>query len=403
LQPKLNSEIYKQIGKYGVEKIYSIYAESKSNFEDIIQADINDEEFTALLLNAQFSPQFNTKTTDFNLKDLFFRSNFRLPKAASYLYSANLSSLSDSHGDIDEYEDKGWMIKRRYYKKDFVESVKQQLCDFNYSVPRLNNGVKYHRNDILNKTVSELESSTFSSNLTDVLIKKNSPIGKIIYDENLINTVSKLCGNQVFLVGAASLYAKDKPEDILPEEWKNTAHAWHFDYSHLKFVKVFIFLSDVLDEGYGPHSFIESSHEENLLYPQNVQDFLIYKTYARGYIEGRVKDEWVNDHYDKNKIKTFLGSAGDILFENTTGLHKAGYCRAGDREILQLLFAISNFGDLKPDRQFQVESDEIDTHFYLEPVNNKSRKKQMKIVESFSTKNGPLLYAKKTIKSLLHK
>ena len=79
--------------------------------------------------------------------------------------------------------------------------------------------------------------------------------------------------------------------------------------------------------------------------------------------------------------KIFCGDAGDIVFENTSGFHRAGICIEGDREILELIFAISNYGHLPPDRQAQIElNNSRETNIYYSPVSRVDRELQIKAI-----------------------
>jgi hypothetical protein len=116
----------------------------------------------------------------------------------------------------------------------------------------------------------------------------------------------------------------------------NSAQLFHFDMDRFKWIKFFIFLTEVtLDNG--PHVFIRKSHRT-----QGISRHLL----AAGY--SRHSDEAILSHYPPEDIKTFLVPAGTIVAEDTRGLHKGTHLVKGDRLMLQLQFCNSFFGATIP-------------------------------------------------------
>lgn len=111
------------------------------------------------------------------------------------------------------------------------------------------------------------------------------------------------------------------------------AQLWHFDKDRIKFLKVFVYLTDVEEEN-GPHEFLLGSHRN----PPNV--------------DGRLSDEFVQSKYAGFRVHRILGEAGTVFIEDTQGLHRGTPVSGGPRELLQLEYCNSLFGEEVP--RFQL-------------------------------------------------
>jgi hypothetical protein len=148
------------------------------------------------------------------------------------------------------------------------------------------------------------------------------------------------------LLALAEMYLNARPRfDVLSMWWhtnfqaqpdSEAAQFYHFDLDRLKWLKVFIYLTDVgpLD---GPHSFIEGSHAPGGI-PQKFLD--------KGYV--RLSDEEVLSNYAPGKEVRFSAPRGTIIVEDTRGLHKGNPVAGNPRLILQLQLSNSLFGAIYP-------------------------------------------------------
>lgn len=155
------------------------------------------------------------------------------------------------------------------------------------------------------------------------------------------------------LLALAEMYLETRPRfDVLSMWWHTNFHTqpdseaaqfYHFDLDRFKWLKVFIYLTDVGPED-GPHSFIEGSHVQHGI-PQH---FL-----SRGYV--RLSDEEVHSHYGIEKEIQFSAPKGTIIVEDTRGLHKGKAVSGNSRLILQLQLSNSLFGTAYPKASFPLE------------------------------------------------
>lgn len=120
-------------------------------------------------------------------------------------------------------------------------------------------------------------------------------------------------------------FFSDKPD-------AKAAQYFHFDMDRPKWLKFFIYVTDVHPTS-GPHTFVAGSHRSGRI-PQQ----LLQKGYAR------LTDAEVAKHFPPSDIREFSAPRGTILAEDTRGLHKGKHVESGDRLILQIQYSNSLFG-----------------------------------------------------------
>ncbi|MBE8985965.1 phytanoyl-CoA dioxygenase family protein [Nostoc sp. LEGE 12450] len=106
------------------------------------------------------------------------------------------------------------------------------------------------------------------------------------------------------------------------------AQLYHFDMDRIKFIKFFIYLSEVTTQN-GPHCYVRGSHQSKPL--ELLQD-------------RRFLDSEIEQHYSKQDIVEIIGSAGTIIAADTRGFHKGKHLQSGERLVLQIEYANSLFG-----------------------------------------------------------
>jgi len=132
----------------------------------------------------------------------------------------------------------------------------------------------------------------------------------------------------------AQAYLRCRPTLTLITLWLTTnydgefdAHHYHYDNENPKFLKFFIYLTDV-DKDTGAHVFMPRSH-----HPVKPSAFKKSVRYT---------DEQVWDGYGRENEKVFEAPAGTIIVEDTLGFHKGSTPKRDYRLILQLEYAIFN-------------------------------------------------------------
>ena len=143
-----------------------------------------------------------------------------------------------------------------------------------------------------------------------------------------------ICDQSIYEV--ARQYLECEPVQDLVTMWWSTAinkdassaaaQQFHFDIDRIRFLKLFIYLTDV-DNDNGPHVYIPNSHK-NL--PACLRR------------DGRHSDTDVKQHYS-NEV-TITGRRGLVFLADTRGLHKGLPLKSGHRLIFQTEYASSLFG-----------------------------------------------------------
>jgi hypothetical protein len=138
---------------------------------------------------------------------------------------------------------------------------------------------------------------------------------------------------------------------------------WHRDWREDHYVlKTFVYLEDV-DEGRGPFSYVPGTHVRG---SRRVEPVTAVEGTNR-----RATDDQMADVVPRSEWLTATGAAGTLLFADTTGWHKGGSARTGDRLLYTCLFG-SQAGDkrrrLRPNPELSLAEHDPDTIFALDLV-----------------------------------
>ena len=123
------------------------------------------------------------------------------------------------------------------------------------------------------------------------------------------------------------------PVDATEEDRRRHAHLFHRDVDDFRFLKFFFYVTDV-GELDGPHVVVTGSH----LRPLDAK--------LRGRLSlRRLTDDEVDERFGADSVRTILGRAGEGFAEDTFGVHKGTTPVADARLILQLQFALFDYGN----------------------------------------------------------
>lgn len=166
----------------------------------------------------------------------------------------------------------------------------------------------------------------------------------------LSNTDIQNLLTDISLISIAQDYLGSKPSlDVLSMWWhtsfsdkpdKEAAQFFHFDMDRIKWLKIFIYITDVSTNN-GPHTFVAGSHKTG-----GIPERFLEKGYSR------LDDEDVFKNYGMENIIEFSAPKGTIIIEDTRGLHKGKHVAEKDRLILQLQYSNSLFGGYYPKANF---------------------------------------------------
>ena len=155
-----------------------------------------------------------------------------------------------------------------------------------------------------------------------------APVQQIISNPLFIRIAQKYLNVEPYLDGISMWWQTD----FNAEPDKSAAQYFHFDMDRIKWLKFFIYLTDV-DRGGGPHTFVAGTHKSGAV-PQRIL--------GKGY--ERLEDIEILNSFNPANVKAFLGGRGTIIVEDTRGLHKGQNVTSKDRLLLQLQFSNSLFG-----------------------------------------------------------
>jgi hypothetical protein len=150
----------------------------------------------------------------------------------------------------------------------------------------------------------------------------------------------KLATDPGFLAIAQAYFRGKAVQDNTAMWWSVPAHRpnskaaqlYHFDMDRIKFLKFFLYLTDVHKEN-GPHCYVAGSHRH---LPRVLRK------------DKRHTDEEVYACYPPEKRIEITGPRGTLCAVDTRGLHKGKQLVRGYRLIFQVEFAINLFGMSDP-------------------------------------------------------
>lgn len=148
----------------------------------------------------------------------------------------------------------------------------------------------------------------------------------IIADPSLFQIASDYLGGEPVQDLVAMWWSASAP----PSDAGSAAAAqqFHFDLDRVRFLKVFVFLTDV-DERTGPHVYVVGTHRSSP---------------ARFRADGRHADAAVLPAFG-DAVRTITGPRGTIFVADTRGLHKGQHLESGHRLVFQTEYATSLFGN----------------------------------------------------------
>ena len=159
-------------------------------------------------------------------------------------------------------------------------------------------------------------------------------VQKILIDNNMLTAIEKYLGCQPIHVSCTTWWSKFNKLDETSLNYG--AQLYHQDKEFIKFVKIFVYLSDV-DDTTGPHEYIAGSNKD---YEDHIPPN--YK------VSQRLSDEYLNHTYPKDRFKSFTGKAGTVIITDSNGFHKGKPLLSGHRQLLQFEFASSLYFNCLP-------------------------------------------------------
>lgn len=258
---------------------------------------------------------------------IFRKEDVRLYESANGVLG-NITTKKRSEY-LTQLEDKGYVV----FERALSDEACQKLMQFACATPAVVRPMDGESKEAPAKLALYDDANPLAVRYDYVVndLLANAEVQKLLADKSLLSI--------------AQAYLKTVPRfDVLSMWWHTHYHSrpdseaaqlYHFDLDRFKWLKVFVYLTDVGPND-GPHSFIEGSHFAGAI-PDNLM--------RRGYV--RLSDEEVSANFPSKEIK-FTAPRGTIIVEDTRGLHKGNAVNGNSRLILQLQLSNSLFGAVYP-------------------------------------------------------
>lgn len=252
-------------------------------------------------------------------------------------------------GDLDKKEirditnelnSKGYYISKKLLPQELCE----KLIAFSLQQPAFQHPIDGQDDSFGKYTLynrNSPEATMYSFPLQDLV--NFSVIQDLISDPSLLAITQAYMQSKVYFDICMLWWStafQTKPDD-------SAAQLFHFDMDRIKWLKIFVYLTDVNSEN-GPHTFVSGSHRTN-----GIPKELLKKGYSRH------TDEEVLKYFDPKNIIQFTGPVGTIIIEDTRGLHKGTHLSKGDRLMLELQYSNHMFGATCPEGKFLCLTDKL--------------------------------------------
>ena len=221
---------------------------------------------------------------------------------------------------LDELNSNGYTVIPKLFDQECIKEIRNTLLrDKKYisDYPNLPeetgmNIINGGHGSIDTREIRECSSRYFTNHENDIIdrIRKQPLILEIVRRYLGGAVCTEPSSTMLTIPGTANKDSeKQKTNDIRARV--SSAQYFHFDYDHIKWLKVFINWTDIGTEN-GPHEFIKGSHRK-----LNMQ----YDPRSLSHESQQAFDREIQLKYSES-ITRFLVPAGSVLIEDTGGWHR---------------------------------------------------------------------------------
>jgi hypothetical protein len=237
-----------------------------------------------------------------------------------------LGNFSD--GDLDRIDtdlrNKGYHV----FDSRLPEDICDRLVDYATTQPCTQRATDDMQDDEVVPRFPRTNPSAIRYDFSEQALVCNADVQALMADRSLAAVAQRYLGSIPILDITAMWWNAASPN----RSDKKAAQFWHFDMDRIRWLKFFIYLTDVGPDN-GPHSFVAGSHRAGA-----IPAHLLKKGYSR------LSDGEVESHYQEEKFIEFTAPRGTIIAEDTRGLHKGKNVARDDRLVLQFEYTNSLFG-----------------------------------------------------------
>jgi len=167
------------------------------------------------------------------------------------------------------------------------------------------------------------------------ILRRSKLVARLAEDPVLLEVAARYLGARPVLVGVNMWWSYPEPADADARDF--AAQMFHYDLDDFKFIKFFFYLTDV-DATAGPHVVVRGTHRHKRR-----------GSFREQFAVRRYTDEEVRAAYGEEKIITIEGPAGTGFIEDTICIHKGTAPVAKSRLVLQVQYALNDFGNQNDD------------------------------------------------------
>ena len=288
------------------------------------------------LIKARYNKNFSgSQKSYYMMRYLFKISNGSLLNYLSKLVKApsNPNFFKKSYKILDNID------------KETVKNIREELLSLNISTNEIynqNKPIKFINNLNYNNIDYDYykKFNAVRLNFKNKDLLSNKTITEFIINSNFSETIDRVIGAKTYLIAADAWITLPIPElkDNYEEMTKHQeTQMWHRDVDHLRDLKLFVYLNDVLDLEDGPFEIIEGT---------NCIDNFDEKNYIDK-IKFRISNSYTEKNY-KNSIKTVYGKEGTIFLADTRAFHRGNVIiKDSHRIVLMLYYSTHLFGKEK--------------------------------------------------------
>jgi hypothetical protein len=210
---------------------------------------------------------------------------------------------------LRELDELGYTMLDGLCSSEQADALYQELCQVPCSDP--------HRKELGVFSRDAVPSVTHVAHLDEAALVRSEAVMRLANHPDVLSVVEAWLGARpTALFTAWWSFANGAPAEH--------AQLFHRDKDDWRFVKLFVYLTDV-DEDSGPHAFVPGSHR-----PRRGE----FNT------QRRYQDEEVERVFGANATRYFTGKRGTAFLENTFGLHKGLPPLRGERLIFQVTYSL---------------------------------------------------------------
>ena len=219
-------------------------------------------------------------------------------------------------------------IDRKGYTETFkidneiLEKIKTEILNnkINISTKKNINNVDLVKKETENEDqyLKRLTNNGISRVTGVISLQRSKNLKEFVLSSELIKLVSSYINSKTLSINVS--YFISLPINTSEKEKYENAQYFHWDNDFRKFLKLYIYLTDV-NEFSGPHVYVEGSHKHKKF------QHSLTRLYS---------DEDIKNSYDK--IKKFYGQKGSFFFTDSYGLHKGEKPKSTARILLNIHF-----------------------------------------------------------------